>query len=145
MTVVAKPADTDGAILDTKISALGTAVTAAPAGSIQLQRLTEAQQQAQREAVHHYLANGRILPGTVISTLSLTAPASDNPIGSNVTFGAQGPNLKNRLSALTTSAAIAGFQQSTNAQLLLQAQHELVLNWMAADPAHAATILSTLS
>jgi hypothetical protein len=140
MSVTAKSNDAAGALLDSKISTLTASASAAPAGSVQAASLTAATAAAQLETVQHYLSTGRIVPATVISTLSLSASKlSDNANGVN------GTNLAARLTAYATGAATANFQQSNNAQLLLQAQTELVQACLAAGLCTPAQILASLS
>lgn len=69
MTVTPSAKDSDGAALNTKVTSLSTAVTAA-AGKAQAPSLSAALDQAQRELVYHYLDTGRILASTILSTLT---------------------------------------------------------------------------
>jgi hypothetical protein len=69
MTVSASSKDSDGALLQTKIAALSTAVTAA-VGKAHYAALSAALDQAQREAVYHFLDTGRLLASSILSTMT---------------------------------------------------------------------------
>ncbi len=70
MAVTAGAGDTAGKILDGTITSLQAAQTAAVSGSVQYVMLNDKIRNAQLEAVQHYLQVGRILPATILSTLS---------------------------------------------------------------------------
>ncbi len=69
MTVSASSKDTDGAFLQTKIAALSTAATAA-AGKAHQAALAAALDQAQREAVIHFMDHGRLTAANILSTMT---------------------------------------------------------------------------
>lgn len=69
MTVKPTARDAAGVDLDTKVTALSTAATAA-AGKAQAAALNAALDQAQRELVYHYLDTGRITAASILSSLS---------------------------------------------------------------------------
>jgi len=140
MAVTANAGDSAGASIDAAITSLNASITHSPAGSQQLAAYTTALDDVQNRAVLHYLGTGRLQASAIISTLSLVAPPVHGQPGA-----ADLSNTTNRLSALTTSAAIAGPQQTTNQQLLAAAQTELVYQCLANKTVLASTILSSLS
>lgn len=70
MAVTASLKDRDGAQLDAKITALTAAIAALPAGTHGRYALAAQVEQAQVDAVNHYIRVGRISAATVLSTLS---------------------------------------------------------------------------
>jgi hypothetical protein len=136
LAILAKPNDTNGAVLDSKIAALTTAAAATTSPQA-VANLTAAAAAAQLETVQHYLGTGRILPSAIINTFSLS--------GAKLPNDATNANLGARITALTASAAIAGPQQSCNQQMLLQAQTELVQEALARGLVLPSAILSSLS
>ena len=140
MAITATGHDPDGAAIDTKITAISTAITNAPAGSNQLVASQKALDQAQQDAVRHYISTGRVHPGAVLSVLGVSAANIINNRGQG------GDNtLAARITTLTTNAATAGPSQADARQRLLAAQNECVEILMQQKVISAATILSSLS
>ena len=133
--------DQAGVALDLAIANLNTAISAAPAGSVQLAALKTALGQTQNAAVEHYMRTGRISPAKVLSTVSGASPAAlvDTAQGVN------GANVNARINTLTTQSTVAGPQQNTAVQLLAKAQYEAVQCLINEGHISAAAILSTLS
>ena len=141
MTITAGgSADPNGTALDLVITNLNTAISAAPAGSVQLAALKTALGQAQTAAVFHYLSTGRISGAKVLSTLSVSAAQL-----ADAALGVTGANLVNRTATLTTASQTAGPQQNTAVQALAQAQTETVACLLNAGVISAAQVLSSLS
>lgn len=74
MTVVAPPVDAPGAAIDARIAAIQTLVNANKNPSV-LYQLVQNLDQAQREAVNHYMVTGWLNAATIIATY--TAPSWD--------------------------------------------------------------------
>ena len=141
MTITAGgAADPNGTALDLVITNLNTAISAAPAGSVQLAALVTALRQAQTAAVGHYLSTGRISGAKVLSTLSVSAAQL-----ADAANGVNGTNLAARITALTTQATVAGPQQNDAVQRLASAQTETVWALLNQGTINAAQILSTLT
>ena len=71
MTVTAYPKDVAGAVLQTKVANAQTAFNSiSPASASAKAAAATALDQAQREAVEHYLATGRITAASILSTLT---------------------------------------------------------------------------
>ena len=70
MAVTANPKDTSGQALDAKIVNLTAAVAAISASSPSKPAVVAALDQAQRDAVIHYMDHGRITAANILSTLS---------------------------------------------------------------------------
>lgn len=69
MTVKPSAKDTAGADLDTKVTTISTASTAA-AGKAHAASLNASLDQAQRELVYHYLNIGRLSAANILSTMT---------------------------------------------------------------------------
>lgn len=69
MAVKPSPKDSDGTLLDTKVTSLSASATAA-AGKAHAPALSAALDQTQRELVYHYLNIGRLQASTILSTLT---------------------------------------------------------------------------
>ena len=137
--------DQAGVALDLAISNLNTAISAAPAGSVQLAALKTALGQTQNAAVEHYMRTGRISPAKVLSTLNVGASQLAGGPGVSGDAGAHGANLAVRITSLTTQATVAGPQQNTAVQMLAKAQYEAVQCLINASVISAAQVLSSLS
>jgi hypothetical protein len=147
MAVTANKFDTAGAVLDSTITALAANVTAA-AGTSTLAAAQLALSQAQTAAVLHYQSIGRISASSALTALSLSAANLPNTVNGNARYGAQGSNLANRITTLTTAIAGAqpyAFSAIDAAQRLQAANEELLLELIAIGKTTAATVLSTLS
>lgn len=70
MAVTASLKDRDGQILDAKITSLTAALNAMPAGNPSRVSMASQVEQAQVDAVNHYIRVGRISVATILSTLS---------------------------------------------------------------------------
>jgi hypothetical protein len=136
MAVVSR--DIAGAAIDAKVSAIAATVSAAPANTVQSAALSAAQLQAQSESVFQKLATGRLAASTVLAasvfgpagTAALTIPASD--IATTA--------LQSQITALGTPAA--GFQQSSENQLLDNLQRQLLSVALAKGYTTPAAILA---
>ena len=69
MAVKPFPKDSDGAVLDTKVTALSTQSTALSNGPAKF-AAQAALDQAQRELVYHYLDTGRLTAANILSTMT---------------------------------------------------------------------------
>lgn len=69
MAVTARSQDTDGKLLDAKIVSL-TAAQAATSSALTKHAIALQLDQAQRDAVQHYIEHNRITAATILSTLS---------------------------------------------------------------------------
>lgn len=69
MSVTARPNDTGGSSLDTKIANI-TAAKAATTSTALKEHLAVQLDRAQQEAVIHYMEHGRITAATILSTLA---------------------------------------------------------------------------
>jgi len=122
--------------LNTKVTAVQTALTAAAAGSASASALTKALAQAQTELVLHYMAIGRLSSATMLSTLG-TAPGDAN-----------GVVLATRVSSLQTALTAATVGSASKLALtaaLASAQSDLANHYIANGRISAATVLSTMS
>lgn len=71
MTVTAYPKDIAGTNLQTKVTQLTTTVSSISSASSGAKAAAQAAlRQAQVELVDHYMANGRLDPGSILSTMS---------------------------------------------------------------------------
>lgn len=70
MAVTASLRDRDGQIIDAKIVSLTAAIAAMPTGAHGRYALAAQVEQAQVDAVNHYIRLGRISAATILSTLS---------------------------------------------------------------------------
>lgn len=67
MAVTFKGNDIAGSTLDTEITSINTAITAAVAGSVQARMLADKLWDAQFRAVQHYLQVGRLQPALILA------------------------------------------------------------------------------
>ena len=136
MAVSPDPGNPASVALATKVTAVATALAAAPAGSTAQAALTKALAQAQNELVLHYLGIGRVSSATLLSTLA-TAPGD-----------AGGIALSSRVSSLQTALTAAPAGSAAKNALtaaLAQAQSELANHYIANGRISPATVLSTMS
>ena len=71
MAVSPRPKDVDGTNLNTKVTNLKTVVSSLSASSAGAKAAAQASlRQAQVELVGHYMANGRLDPDSILSTMS---------------------------------------------------------------------------
>ena len=137
MAVSPDPGNKDSVALNTKVTAVQTALAAAPVGSTSAVALTKALAQAQSELVLHYVAAGRVSPAAVLSTIGTPPDGDSNSLA-----------LASRVTSLATavSAAVAGSaSQKALTVALAAAQNDLLNHYAARGRISAATVLSTMS
>jgi hypothetical protein len=146
MTVTARSSDVAGTLLDTQSSALTTAIAAAAAGSVQLASLTATQKTLQEQIVARHLTTGRLSAAVVLAATVNSGGMVWGAAGGSgqlviPTRDADTTALQTRITALGTPAA--GFQQSSENQLLNQLNRELLTTVINKGYGSAAAILSS--
>ena len=137
MAVSPDPGNPASVALNTKVTAVQTALAAAPVGSTSAVALTKALVQAQTELMLHYVGVGRVSPAAVLSTLGTPPDGDINSLA-----------LASRVTSLAAavSAAVAGSaSQKALTVALAAAQNDLLNHYAARGRISAATVLSTMS